>query len=472
MNRLNIRWRITLWITTAFAAVLIAFGIMVYFLLRETHYEQLDRRLQVQLEKVDSARRQGVEPQSIFMDQGHSGGEHQEVAGAIFDSSRNLVARQGEFPEANVLFHDNHPEGPHFDTTSIAGRGRYRRLVAPLATGETLVLLAELEHVDEEMNQVLNVLIVTIPITLIVAAMLAYFLAKTALAPVENLRLRTDEITAAKLDQRLPIQNPNDELGRLGKTINDMIGRLERSFHEIKRFTADASHELRTPLAVIRSEAELAMNSSQTLEDVRVKCASIVEECEHLTTLTDQLLLLSREDAGVNLHQTESIDLIRLVRDVVDDVQPWIESKGVRLTSELPEAVPVCGSTSSLRRVLLNLLDNAAKFTSAGGTIEIAVKPDRSDALIRVTDSGQGISEADLPHVFDRFYRGPQGRANQKPGSGLGLSIVHSIVLAHGGRIEIKSQLNQGTAVSISLPAERPGISKPESVIACPKSGV
>src|SRR5262249_22039892 len=241
-------------------------------------------------------------------------------------------------------------------------------------------------EVDRELSHLLSVLTMTIPVALAVSGVLAYFLARKALAPMEQLRRSTQDITAERLDRRLPVLNRNDELGGLALTINDMIGRLEHPFTETRRFTADASHELRTPLTAIRTEAEVALSKPTATPEQRQLLGSILEECERLTRLTDQLLTLSREDAGVGVAVPQTLDLAALTSDVVDNMRPLAEAKSVALTMRLAGAVSVRGDPARLRQVLYNLLDNAVKYTPATGRVEVTVEARGSSALLTVAD--------------------------------------------------------------------------------------
>jgi heavy metal sensor kinase len=307
-------------------------------------------------------------------------------------------------------------------------------------------------EVHREFGQFLAVLFAFLPIALVLIGGLGYFLARKALAPVDQLRRLTEEISADRLDRRLPIANPTDELGRLTKTVNAMIARLERSFAEIRRFTADASHELRTPLTAIRTEAEVALAKALSTSDYQQLVGSILEECERLTRLTDQLLTLCREDAGKTPPLRQPVDLTRLLEGVVETMQPLAEVK--RLDVHTASNGPLCiqGDESRLRQVFYNLLDNAIKYTPEGGKIDIQLSKRNHAAVVSLRDTGMGIPPEHLPHVFDRFFRVDKARSREQGGTGLGLSIVQSIVAAHGGNIELSSAPGKGTTCTVTLP--------------------
>jgi heavy metal sensor kinase len=316
-----------------------------------------------------------------------------------------------------------------------------------------VVLTASLAETDRTMAQLRTVLVTTVPVVLLAAAGVAYLLATRALAPVSALVREARSITAQSLDRRLPVANPHDELGRLAATVNDMVGRLERSFAEMRRFTADASHELRTPLAVIRAEAESALGRSGD-DEVQQMLGSALEECDRLARLTDQLLTLARQDAGLLEQRSDPVNLAELTAGVVETLRPLADAKGVTLAVEAgaPAAETLTsGDPDRLRQVLLNVLDNALKHTAAG-SVTARVKAAGPTVAVEVRDTGEGIPPEHLPHVFERFYRVDRARTREDGSTGLGLSIARSIVEAHGGRIELTSTRGEGTTCVISLP--------------------
>jgi heavy metal sensor kinase len=329
-------------------------------------------------------------------------------------------------------------------------------MAAPLPNatdGRTVVRTAGLADADRTMAQLRTVLLTAVPVMLLAAAGVAYLLATRALAPIGALVREARAITAQSLDRRLPVANPHDELGRLAATVNDMVGRLERSFAEMRRFTADASHELRTPLAVIRAETESALGRA-TREDVQQMLGCALEECDRLSRLTDQLLTLARQDAGLLAQRREPVNLAELTAGVVETLRPLADAKGLTLAVEpgAPAAETVVrGDADRFRQVLLNVLDNALKHTAAG-SVTARVKAAGPAVVIEVRDTGEGIPPEHLPHVFERFYRVDKARTREQGGTGLGLSIARSIVEAHGGRIELTSTPGQGTTCVVTLP--------------------
>jgi len=306
---------------------------------------------------------------------------------------------------------------------------------------------------EKHLGQLRDVFLFTGPILLLAALGCGYLLAWKALSPVERLAAEAEQITATRLDRRLATPNPNDELGRLARTLNGMISRLERSFGEIRRFTADAAHELRTPLAALRSEAEVTLMSERDPAEYRRTLESMLEEIAHLTRLTEHLLHLSREDASVK-PSFEEVRLDRIVVDAASHMRAVAVEADLTLT--IDEPVPPCvthGDVDQLRRLLLNLIDNAVKYTPAGGRIRVGLDCRQDTATLIVEDDGIGIAPEHLPNIFKRFYRIDSARPRTGSSTGLGLSICKAVARLHHGSIEVESKLGEGTRFIVTLPA-------------------
>ena len=290
------------------------------------------------------------------------------------------------------------------------------------------------------------------PLALVCALGGGYWLARKALAPVDRMAAEAAEITSTRLDRRLDEPVTQDELCYLAQTFNAMIARLERSFEEVRRFTADAAHELRTPLAAMRTEAEVALRSPRSPERDGHVLEDLLEEIERLSRLVSHLLFLSREDTGIGIGDFQPVQLDDVVREVGEHMQVAAREKGVKLMVDLPERCQVSGNADRLRQLVFNLLDNAIKYTPADGTVSVSGKPSNGKALVSIIDTGIGIPADHLPHVFDRFYRVDASRSSEMDGTGLGLAICRSIAETHGGSIEVESTLGQGTRITLSLP--------------------
>jgi heavy metal sensor kinase len=263
---------------------------------------------------------------------------------------------------------------------------------------------------------------------------------------------RAGKITAERLGERLPIGNPNDELGHLGRVFNETLGRLECSFEQLRRFTADASHELRTPLTAIRSVGEVSLQKTGDAEYYRDTIGSMLEEANRLTRLVDSLLTMSRADAGrIPLQYTE-FPLLDLAKEAAGLMEVLAEEKNQSMIIEGDDGIVVRGDRLILRQALINLLDNAVKYSPDGGRVEIRVGSDVGEAFVDIRDSGPGISLEHRSRVFERFYRVDKSRSRAAGGAGLGLSISEWAVQAHGGRIELDCDRGPGCTFRIRMP--------------------
>lgn len=307
--------------------------------------------------------------------------------------------------------------------------------------------------VRKELTELATVLLLSIPLAVALSAGAGYLLARRALAPVSAMTARAREITADRLGDRLPVENPADEFGQLAVVINDALARLERAFETLRRFTADASHELRTPLTAIRSVGEVGLRERRSEADYREMIGSILEETERLTTMADSLLLLSRADAGRADLRPAAMGLADLAREVAADLDVLAEEKRQRVRVLAEAEVDVVADRVTLRQAVLNLLDNAIKHSPEEAAIEVVVRRAGTDAVLEVVDNGPGVAPEHLSHLFERFYRADRARSRSSGGAGLGLAIARWAVEANGGRIEVESEVHRGSRFRIVLPA-------------------
>jgi heavy metal sensor kinase len=284
----------------------------------------------------------------------------------------------------------------------------------------------------------------------------AYMLLGRALRPVDQIVRSAERITLQNLSQRLPIPGTGDEVERLSLALNRMIQRLDEAFQLATRFTADASHELRTPLTIMRGELEALLKEAQLNEDQAAQLGSVLEEAERLTQIVEGLLLMSRLEVGESQMSKEPVDFAGLVATTAEQMAPLAEDKSVTLTCKTSGDVMVEANEVRLKQVVVNLLDNAIKYTPEGGKISVRVQAESALAVLEVIDNGIGISPEALPHVFERFYRSEQIQARKARGTGLGLSMVLTIVEAHAGHVRVKSRENEGALFRVELPRLEP----------------
>jgi heavy metal sensor kinase len=306
--------------------------------------------------------------------------------------------------------------------------------------------------IKDVLRRFLVSLLIGLSVVLAVAIWGGFLVIRWALAPVKRITSTADEITSLHLEKRLPIVETGDEIESLSKTLNQMIGRLQESFQSVNRFTADASHELRTPLTIIRGELETSLLDKSLSKNVRETIYSLIEETENLSKIVQCLLSLSRLDAGSAQMERVRLNLADLVATTTDQMAPLADEKHVTLTAQAEKEVEVIGDRVRLKQVVVNLLDNAIKYTPEGGTVTVGVNACEHRAQLEVSDSGPGIPNRDLPHVFDRFFRADRIRLATIEGAGLGLSIVQSICNAHGGLVKAENIASGGCRFIVQLP--------------------
>ena len=299
-----------------------------------------------------------------------------------------------------------------------------------------------------------RMLMLVIPLALVLATLGGYWLSGRALAPVAQITNDARRINATNLADRLAVPPAHDELRELSETLNAMLGRIDRSVSQLRQFTADASHELRAPLALIYTAAEFSLRRERPREDLVEALEKILRESRHTTSLVDSLLLLARADSGDDsLQAPVAINVSSLCQDAADRAAELASAKGISVSTDLRStSIVVDGDETALRRLLLILVDNAVKYTPAGGRVDVRLALEKDAALIRISDTGIGIAAADLPHVFDRFWRADKVRSRAAGGTGLGLAIARWIVDRHGGTIVVSSELGKGSTFTVTLP--------------------
>ncbi len=318
---------------------------------------------------------------------------------------------------------------------------------------------------DQVVQQVLLLLALGLPVALAVAAAGGFVLVRRALQPVDGIASKAEAITQHNLSERLPVVHSGDELERLSLSLNHMISRLEDAVQSSKRFVADASHELRTPLTVLRGELEGLAQDAQFRPEARERLGSLLEEVDRLSKIVESLLVLSRLDAGELSSERVRFDLGELAATTAEQISLLAQDKDVEIVCNTAPAVWIEGDRARMKQVIVNLLDNAIKYTPCGGRVQLKITREGDQALLEVSDNGIGIPAEALPHMFKRFYRvddsRSRGEGGGQGGAGLGLSIVKSICTAHGASVDVSSvpgvgssfRIRQRLAVDTTLPA-------------------
>ncbi len=466
MKGLSIRWRLTLWYGLVLGIVLIVFGGAVYVAMRHALLARTDVALDGELDEISEDVQAAKDWPKLSEQLKRRFARHEmyefqvsQVNGQPFFQSDRLRPRRLRVPpvSSSIKHLDFETVRLGTDNVSLGSLGNLRVMSALVSGPDGPVVVqagTSITSIDQELAELLTILVLSGPLALVCALGGGYMLARKALAPVDRMVSTAEQITATRLDQRIDVTQANDELGRLARTLNGMIERLERSFEEVRRFTADAAHELRTPIAVLRNEAEVALRKPREPEHYHRILEDQLEELERLSRLVERLLFLCREDAGLVPMSRELVRLDEVVTNVAEQMQVVAEQRALRLEADCVVPYQVKGDADQLHRLLFNLLDNAIKFTPALGTVKVETARVDAKVSIVVTDSGIGIPPEHLPNVFKRFYRVDPARGGEAGGAGLGLAIARSIAEAHGGSIAMESTLGEGTRVIVTLPAE------------------
>ena len=345
-----------------------------------------------------------------------------------------------------------------YDTANVEGIGRLRLAYIPVIGHRTdpflIIVGLPTAFVGAELGTVSRSVALIILIVLALAALSGLMLARWALQPVSKTADAVKLISDLNLHERLPEPGTNDELDRLVRVFNDLLTRLDRAFDMQRRFTSDASHEIGTPLTVLKGNTEVALLQHHSSEEFESILRSNLEEIERLSKLMSNLLLLARTDAGEPQITKDILSLNEQVAAVYSRVLPVAEERGIKLDADLSDPAFIEGDSLAVQQILFNLLNNALRYTPANGQVQVRLGQS-SDAMaeVEIKDTGVGIAADDLPHIFDRFYRGKSVGVSESSGSGLGLAICKTLAEAHGGRIIVESKVGKGSRFVLVLPA-------------------
>ena len=355
---------------------------------------------------------------------------------------------QGQVVASSAL--DAERPRPNSEATSMHEdvRGRARRL----ADGGWLWIAKDVSAEHARVRRFLNVLLAAGFGVLVLALGGGWFLITRALRPIARMTKTAQRISSDRLDERIDLPSVHNELGGLAMTLNETFERLEESFDRQARFTADASHELRTPLTILLSHLELAERKDRSEDELRKRIETCLKAARRMRSIVEGLLALARIDAGEVQLEREDVDALALCREVVSGLDALTAERRVDVSIHGDRAC-VQADREKLRVAIENLVTNAIRYNAEGGRVDVELRCEDSHFTIVVRDHGEGIPEADLPHIFDRFYRVDRTRSREKGGSGLGLAITKWIVDAHGGTIDVSSQVGLGTEVTLRLRA-------------------
>ena len=479
----TIKTKIILWFLFAMAGILLMFSLLVYTNLRSNLYADTDDLLELKAEGVvdyleaywkmekEQALLRGEKMDLFlrinsldFVEMAQRGVREIPVDPNLVDMSVQLFAANGVYLVGTKKV-DGINRFPT-DILEVAQRGKSffldmstipiksRAIVVPVMEGPKILCLVlvskPLTFVYDSLRRLKMILFFLWPLSLGAAGLTGLFLARVVLKPLRQIIRIVQQITDGNLKARVMIPDTKDEIKRLADTFNVMLDELDRSFTTQRQMVQDISHELRTPLTILKGEIEVALKKVRSTEEYTTTLASSLEEINRINRIVENLLTLARFDSQQVPFRFERTSLPRVLTEIADEVRVLVEQKKIRAkVSLLPEAW-VMADEGHLRRAVLNLLDNAIKYTPEQGQVDLSMDVQGGNVCLRIADTGMGIAQQDLPFIFDRFYRVDQARSSK--GFGLGLSLAKTIIEAHHGRIEVQSVVSQGTVFSIFLP--------------------
>ena len=464
MNTRSLRFRITAWYAGLLAGILVVFGASVYLGLERylnwtlqgtlvSECRTIATELLSQLPAKDTAwlareinEAYAPEVNGLFVRVVDGGGRIVYLSG---------TPKDGIFEPSRIPFPgEKEKDGPRKIQFGAGNRLLIHAMTVTTPNGNRFLVEsgAPYNQIEVVLHGLLLTLAIYMPFVVSLAVAGGYWLMRRSLHPVDEITRRAEGITSTNLSERLPVIRSGDELERLSISLNRMIERLDDAFQHINRFSADASHELRTPLTILQLELEGIAQSHRRDPSLGDQIGSALEETHRMSRIVESLLAISRLDAGEVKMDKTCLDLGELAASTASEMTLLAEEKSIRLHTHRPTVVHVEGDRTRLQEVIVNLVDNAIKYTQEGGKVEINVDREGNTAVLEVTDNGSGIPSHALPHVFERFYRADKARSRARGGAGLGLSIVKAICAAHNAEVKVSSQEGRGSCFRVELP--------------------
>jgi heavy metal sensor kinase len=451
----TLRARFVFWTTGLLLAALTIFGGYVYESMSHNLLESLDDALAFSAAQVAATleiENGGISPPEGFDKRRADLLDHEAAIRIVSPDGRTLLQAGPNFVFPTPFDNSKAPAFTSF--VNSATNELVRTYILPVEDNghpAGFVQTAQsFEDVNETMRRLLMTLLIGVPFLALLVGYGGHYLATRALAPIDEITRTARRISAEDLGARLNLSETDDEVGRLASTFNEMLERLHESFLRERQFTADASHELRTPLTAMFTILDAVRTKRRTPEEYELALADLAKESERLRTLTENLLGLA-QSSSLKPHTFEPTDLSILLRDVTESLRPLAESKGITMKCDVPMDLMVSGDNDDLIRLFVNLLENAVKYT-VRGRISVSARASGNTVIVSVQDTGIGIPQADLPYVFDRFYRVEKSRSEGS--AGLGLAIAMEIVRSHGGSIDVRSEEGKGTTFAVRLISE------------------
>lgn len=462
MNTRSVYFRLTAWYSSLVIVISLAFGAYIYRSVQGGLYLEIGQLFNNRIHSIASnILKQTYDPDEIA----------RQISVLYFPESNNRFIRITRAAGV-VVYASGNPMDGSFEAGEIPALRSAKAgwFIVPLRSRHDILMVARTVEVNKEtytievgmpvgeldstLKGLLTALLLGLPIVMLSVSVGGYLLVRRALKPVDDMRTTAMKITFGNLSNRLPVAQTGDALELLSQSLNQMLERLEAAYAQLSRFSIDASHELRTPLTIMKAELESLLNekSVQKSLELQTRVASMLEEAERLSHIVESLFAISMLDSRETSMNTQLLDMSELVRSVTDQMLLLAEEKNITVSMELEKAVWIKGEKARLKQVIVNVLDNAIKYTPSSGHIRLKVYRSAGNAVLSISDTGIGIPAEALPHVFERFYRADKTRSRSMGGAGLGLSIVRAICLAHGGNVRIESIENKGTTLMLEYP--------------------
>jgi heavy metal sensor kinase len=486
MHLRSLRFKLTLWYVLILVILLTSFSGFLYFTLSKSLYRDVDNKLRSLAELIAS---ESSSPLSKFsfgtIDQALEASMNLKPIGKfiqVLDESGNIGRKSDNLKNVQLPISLNALKNASnglitFETNRTIGNTPLRIMTFPVVENSHVTKIVQiassLEGVEDALNKLFLILIISVPSTLILASLGGQFLAHKALKPVDNITQTARMITSQNLNQRINPPKVKDEISRLIETFNEMISRLDQSFRQMKQFSSDASHELKTPLTILKGEVEVMLRKERTSQEYEQTLRSNLEEINRMSQIVEDLLNLSKADTGEIRVNKEDVNLTEILNEVVVQMERLAKTKKLHLSAtNHHQDIHIFGDALRLRELFINLIENGIKYTEEGGSIRIILQkeypPPEADqsewgerekgqlVKIIVSDTGIGIAKEDQERIFNRFFRVDKARSREQGGSGLGLSICKWIVEAHQGEIGVESELAKGSSFIVRLPLSPP----------------
>ena len=450
--------RLTLWYTGIFALSSLMAFVLLYLLATAIMRAQTDQELLGEVDKFATLLAvEGIEAvKGVAVLESQAGGVKKtffrflDNRGGVFSSSNMYYWKDIGVDTGAVrqLIDTSHPV---FQTIDIAGRPyQVRILYGFIGPGLIVQLGRSMELYGHFLGAFWKIFAAAMSALILLAGLAGWFMARRAVAGVEEVTRTARAISRDSLERRVVVGKRGDEIDELAMTFNEMLDRIEKLVVGMKEMSDNIAHDLKSPLTRIRGLAEVTLATEKSTSEYESMAANVVEECDRLLEMINTMLMISEAEAGVTKRGREAMDLSRLAEDACQLFQPLADEKNIRLLCEGAGPLPFCGIVRQIQRMIANLIDNAVKYTNPGGTVTLSWRKEGGALRLAVADTGEGVPEKDMPHIFDRFYRGDQSRSRE--GAGLGLSLARAVARFHGGDISVENRPGGGSIFTVSFP--------------------